>query len=91
MDSAILSTQYWIIKSRIWEFSFGPGGFSKIREAYWNHFSLSWYLSDSMVASYGPKTDVFREGLPIPGSLSMDLLDGAPPTPPKGLRFFTCS
>ena len=33
----------------------GPGEFRKPREACWNHFQLSWYLSDAVVTSYGQK------------------------------------
>ena len=39
------------IKHRFGVFSRGPGGFSGLREACWNRFHLSWYLSDFMVPS----------------------------------------
>ena len=35
----------------------GPGGFRELREAYRNHFHLSWYLSVPGITSYGQKTN----------------------------------
>ena len=52
-------------KLRVWAFSRGPGGFRELREAGRNHFHLSWYLSVSVVTSYGQKSswgDFFLPG-----------------------------
>ena len=37
------------------DFSRGLGGFRGLREAYRNHFHLSWYLSVPVVTSYSQK------------------------------------
>ena len=39
-----------VLKLRFLAFPGGPGGFRELREAGRNHFHLSWYLSDSVVA-----------------------------------------
>ena len=44
-----------VLKLRFLAFSQGPGGFRELREAYRNHFHLSWYLSDYVVTSYEQK------------------------------------
>ena len=40
---------------RFWDFSRGPAGLRELREGGTRHFHLSWYLSVSVVASYGQK------------------------------------
>ena len=44
-----------VLKNRFLAFSRGPGGFRELREAGRKHFHLSWYLSVSVVTSYGQK------------------------------------
>ena len=39
----------------------GPEGFRELWEARWNHFHLSWYLSDSAVTMFCPKLCVIVE------------------------------
>ena len=48
-----------VLKLRFLAFSRGPGGFRELREAGRNHFHLSWYLSDTVVTSYGQKPSCF--------------------------------
>ena len=45
-----------VLKLRFLAFSRGSGGFRELREAGRKHFHLSWYLSVSVVASYGQKS-----------------------------------
>ncbi len=37
-----------------------PSRFRELREAGKDHFHLSWYLSDAVVTSYGPKSPTLR-------------------------------
>ena len=49
-------TKHRVLELRFLAFSRGPGGFRELREAGMNHFHLSWYLSDTVVTSYGQKS-----------------------------------
>ena len=40
----------------VFALSRGPGGVRELREACWNHFHLSWYLSNSMAPIYDQET-----------------------------------
>ena len=55
LSSFIFSANFQGIKRGAFVISYGPGGFRELQEAWWNHFHPSWYLSDSMMQSYGPK------------------------------------
>ena len=44
-----------VLKLRFVAFPRGPGGFRELREAYRNHFLLSWYLIVPGITSYGQK------------------------------------
>ena len=46
----------WVLSNRILAFPGGPGGFRELREAYRNHFHLSWYLLVPVVTSHSQKT-----------------------------------
>ena len=35
-----------------WQVPEGPGGFEKLREAFWINFRVVWYLTDFMVPNY---------------------------------------
>ena len=37
---------------QVWAFSGGPAGFRELREAYRNHFRVSWYLIVPGITSY---------------------------------------
>ena len=50
-----VSVNVRVQKFRFSAFPGGPGGFREVREAGRNHFHLSWYLSVSVVTSYGQK------------------------------------
>ena len=53
--SFIVCINLWLLYNRFLAFPPGPGGFRELREAYRNHFHLSWYLSEYVVTSYGQK------------------------------------
>ena len=42
-------------EKRLLALSCGPEGFRELREVCWNHFHLSWHLSDFVVPDYGLK------------------------------------
>ena len=44
-----------VLYNRFWAFPGGPGGFRELREAYRNHFHLSWYLLVPGITSYSQK------------------------------------
>ena len=48
--------KFRVLTNRFSAFSRGPGGFRELREAGRKHFHLSWYLSDTVVTSYGQKS-----------------------------------
>ena len=48
--------KFRVLNNRFLVFSRGPGGFREVREAGRKHFHLSWYLSVSVVTSYGQKS-----------------------------------
>ena len=49
----IFSEQHRVLHVGFLVFFLVPGRFRELREAFWNHFRLSWHLSDSLVQSYG--------------------------------------
>ena len=50
--------KFRVQKLRLLAFSRGSGGFRELREAGRKHFHLSWYLSVSVVTSYGQMLNV---------------------------------
>ena len=51
----MFSEHVLVLKYRFLAFSWGPGGFRELREAYRKHFHPSWYLSDAVVTIYSQK------------------------------------
>ena len=49
----IFSYRCWFVKHTCLAFFRGSGGFRELREACRKHLHLSWYLSDTVVPSYG--------------------------------------
>ena len=52
----MLSEKFRVLKLKLLAFPGGPGGFRELREAYRNHFHLSWYLLVPGITSYGQKS-----------------------------------